>query len=59
MFRRVTLQNGKLRDLVRDLRFHHDPVGGYLRPIPVLPMSPVIISDANGNTAAPQLYSPW
>ncbi|KAI9442418.1 phytanoyl-CoA dioxygenase [Lactarius indigo] len=23
---RATLQNGKLRDLVRDLRFHHDPV---------------------------------
>ncbi|KAI9461227.1 phytanoyl-CoA dioxygenase [Lactarius psammicola] len=26
VFRRATLQNGKLRDLVRDLRFHHDPV---------------------------------
>ncbi|KAH9057333.1 phytanoyl-CoA dioxygenase [Lactarius vividus] len=26
VFRRATLQNGKLRDLVRDLRFHRDPV---------------------------------
>ncbi|KAI0268628.1 phytanoyl-CoA dioxygenase [Gloeopeniophorella convolvens] len=25
-FRRVTLENEKLRSLVRDLRFHHDPV---------------------------------
>ena len=36
------MQNGKLRDLVRDLRFHHDPVGRYLRPIPTLPMAPLI-----------------
>ncbi|KAI0302545.1 phytanoyl-CoA dioxygenase [Russula brevipes] len=26
LFRRVTLENEKLRSLVRDLRFHHDPV---------------------------------
>jgi ectoine hydroxylase-related dioxygenase (phytanoyl-CoA dioxygenase family) len=26
VFRRATLQNEKLRSLVRDLRFHHDPV---------------------------------
>ncbi|KAI0256185.1 hypothetical protein BJV78DRAFT_1118030 [Lactifluus subvellereus] len=26
VFRRATLQNDKLRGLVRDLRFHHDPV---------------------------------
>jgi phytanoyl-CoA hydroxylase len=27
VFRRATLQNEKLRSLVRDLRFHHDPAG--------------------------------
>lgn len=26
-FRKVTLQNEKLKSIVRDLRFHHDPVG--------------------------------
>ena len=29
VFRRATLQNEKLRSLVRDLRFHYDPVGMY------------------------------
>ena len=27
MFRKVTLENERLRALVRDLKFHHDPVG--------------------------------
>jgi hypothetical protein len=27
VFQRVTLRNEKLRNLVRDLRFHHDPLG--------------------------------
>lgn len=26
-FRRVTLENDRLRQLVRDLKFHRDPVG--------------------------------
>jgi phytanoyl-CoA hydroxylase len=29
VFRRATLQSEKLRSLVRDLRFHYDPVGMY------------------------------
>ena len=27
MFRQVTLGNPKIKAVVRDLRFHHDPVG--------------------------------
>lgn len=27
IFRGVTLENDKLKAVVRDLRFHHDPVG--------------------------------
>ena len=29
VFRRVTLQNDKMKALVRDLQFHRDPVGRY------------------------------
>ena len=29
LFRKVTLENEKLKALVRDLRFHKDPVGKY------------------------------
>ena len=27
VFRRVTLENDRLKALARDLRFHHDPLG--------------------------------
>jgi hypothetical protein len=27
VFRNATLENDRLKALVRDLRFHHDPVG--------------------------------
>jgi phytanoyl-CoA hydroxylase len=37
VFRRATLQNEKLRSLVRDLRFHHDPVGMCIAPEPLDP----------------------
>jgi hypothetical protein len=29
LFRKVTLENDRLKSLVRDLKFHHDPVGTY------------------------------
>jgi len=29
VFRKVTLENKRLRSLVRDLKFHHDPVGTF------------------------------
>jgi hypothetical protein len=34
VFRRATLENEMLRGLVRDLSFHHDPVGTYPPPEP-------------------------
>jgi phytanoyl-CoA hydroxylase len=40
VFRRATLQNEKLRSLVRDLRFHHDPVGMYCPRTPPLILIP-------------------
>lgn len=29
LFRKVTLENDRLKSLARDLKFHHDPVGTY------------------------------
>lgn len=29
IFRKVTLENERLRQLVRDLKFHHNPVGEF------------------------------
>ena len=31
VFRKVTLENEKMKAVVRDLKFHHDPVGEQLQ----------------------------
>lgn len=35
VFRKVTLENERLKSLVRDLKFHRDPVGELHRDAPV------------------------